>query len=207
MTWPWVLDESDYLSLEEVKILRQYCKQEKQEALKQNSFLGVRNWFVVELGLQTGLRVQEMTDLKHGDVLASAFKASVVVREGKGHKKRTVWITESFKNDCQYFFRWKHWRGHPVGDDDYVLTSEKGLPVTKRAFQKAFMKIMRDAGLDNHYSIHCLRHTYATYLLKATGNIKFVQPQLGHASVRVTEVYANLILSEQIKKAMENLYK
>lgn len=207
MTWPWVLDESDFLSLEEVKILRQHCEQGKQKALREKSFLGVRNWFVVEIGLQTGLRVQEMTDLKHGDMLASAFKASVVVREGKGHKKRSVWITKSFKNECRYFVRWKHSQGHPVEDENYVLTSEKGLPVTKRAFQKAFMKIMHDAGLEDHYSIHCLRHTYATHLLKATGNIKFVQAQLGHSAVKVTEVYAHLIMSDEIKRSMENLYK
>lgn len=162
---------------------------------------------MIELGLNTGLRVQEMTDLKCGDFFISALEASVIVRKGKGKKRRPVWISESFKKACQFFMRWKHWHGHSTEDEAPLFTSEDGMPLSKRALQKAFKKILTAAGLPGYYSIHCLRHTYATHLLKASGfNLRLVQEQLGHSSVRITEVYTKLIGSD-VKQAVNRLYR
>ena len=206
MTFSWVLDERKYLTLDQVRILRQYCGQKKQKSLRQEEFHGVRDWFVLQLGLNTGLRVQEMTDLKCGDLLVSALQGSVIVRKGKGKKKRRVRINEPFKKDCQFYLRWKHRYGHSVEDEAPLLTSEQGKPLTKRALQKVFKRTMKEAGLASHYSIHCLRHTYGTHLLKASGNnLRIVQEQLGHSSVRTTEVYTSLIESE-VGKALSKLY-
>lgn len=166
----------------------------------------MREWFTVELGLNTGLRVQEMADLKCGDLFISALEASVIVRKGKGRKRRPVWINESFKKDCQFFLRWKHHFGHSVENEAAVFTSEHGQLVTKRTLQESFKRIARDAGLPAYYSIHCLRHTYATHLLKASGNnFKLIKEQLGHSSIKVSEIYAGLIGSE-VKKALGKLY-
>ena len=61
------------------------------------------------------------------------------------------------------------------------------------------------AGLPTRYSIHCLRHTYATRLHKASGyNLRLVQKQLGHSSVSTTQVYAD-VLSEDVEKALASL--
>ena len=88
----------------------------------------------------------------------------------------------------------------------FLLSSKNGERLTKRALQKQFKKCVKDAGLPEHYSIHCLRHTYATFLLKASGNLKLVQIQLGHSSIKTTEVYISLI-EKDTDKALENLYK
>lgn len=206
MTFTWVLDERKYIALENVRKLRKFCEQEKQKAMKSKEFLPVRDWFMIELGLNTGLRVQEMIDLKCGDLLVSVLEASVIVRKGKGKRKRSVWINEPFKKNCQFFLRWKHWYGHSVEDDSLLFTSERNAPLTKRALQKSFKRIMSQAGLENHYSIHCLRHTYATHLLKAGGNnLKLVQTQLGHSSIKVTEVYTSLLRND-VKMALSKLY-
>lgn len=207
MAFQWVLDEKKFLALEQVRKLRKFCGQEKKKAVKRGEFLPVRDWFMIELGLNTGLRVQEMADLKHGDLFVSVLQASVIVKKGKGSRKRRVMVNESFKKDGGFFQRWKNLRGQAIDDYSPVFTSERGGPVTKRALQKSFKRIMRDAGLESHYSIHCLRHTYATHLLKASGNnFKLVTNQLGHSSIKVSEVYLGLI-EEEVKKALSRLYE
>jgi len=88
-----------------------------------------------------------------------------------------------------------------------IFTSRKGKKLTCRALQKSFKKCLARAGLPMHYSIHCLRHTYGSHLYVASGyNLRLVQKQLGHSSVRVTEVYASL-MDKCIKQAVERLYK
>lgn len=63
------------------------------------------------------------------------------------------------------------------------------------------------AGLEGCYSIHCLRHTYGSHLYIASNhNLRLVQEQLGHSSIRITEVYASLMNTE-IKASLEKLYK
>ncbi len=60
----WVLDETKYLNLGKVEKLRSSCEKEKEKALKKNEIISVRNWSMVEIGLFTGLRVDEMVNLK-----------------------------------------------------------------------------------------------------------------------------------------------
>jgi site-specific recombinase XerC len=207
MTFSWVLDERKFLPSEQVSKLRKFCNQRKETARRTDKFIAVRNWFMIELGLNTGLRVQEMTDLQWGDMFVSALEASVVVRKGKGKRKRSVWIGNAFKKECQFFKYWVNLQGHSVNDEAFVFTSKTDSPLTKRSLQKAFKQIVINAGLPDYYSIHCLRHTYATHLLKASGNnYKLVSSQLGHSSIKVTEVYTNLIRSD-VKKALSKLYE
>ena len=202
----WTLDENKYLTLQEVEKLRESCEREKNQALKTGSFTAIRDWFVVELGLNAGLRVKEITGLKHSDILING-KQSSIIAIGKKGKKRSVWISKDFKEKCLWFIDWKQKRGFSINPDSSLITSRTDLPVTTRALQKAFKKCIRRAGLPSHYSIHCLRHTYGSHLYKSSGNnIRLVQKQLGHSSVRVTEVYANL-MSKDAKIAVEGLYK
>jgi site-specific recombinase XerD len=203
----WVLSEKKYLKLSEVNKLRKVCKETQYLALRPGKSVMARNWFMIEIGLNTGLRVEEMRDLKCGDLNIQKDQGSVSVRRGKGNKPRVVRISESFKNKCRKFLIWKVRKSQSTEADAYLLTSNKGGQLSKRALQKAFKKCIKKAGLPGHYSIHSLRHTYGTYLFKASNhNLRLVQVQLGHSSVRTTEVYASLI-NEDVKKAVEKLYQ
>lgn len=207
MTFAWTLDERKFLTLNKVRILRSHCRREKARALKKRDFLGVRDWFLIELGLNTGLRVQELSDLRCGDLLISGDEASLIVRKGKGNKRRPVWLNQGFKESSEDFLAWKRKQGNRIDAEAPLLTSAYGEKLTKRALQKAFKRIVQQAGLESHYSIHSLRHTYGTHLLKAGGyNLRLVQEQLGHSSVRITEVYTKLIGSD-VKQALEKLYR
>lgn len=203
----WALNESKYLMLHEVRRLRKTCRKTRNQALEQNKTIAVRDWFMVELGLNTGLRVEEMRELKCEDLHIQEDRSSLSVRKGKGNKPRAVHINEEFKNTCKWFLKWKQKHGQGIQREDYLFTSLNGNHLCKRTLQKAFKRCVLLAGLDSYYSIHCLRHTYGSHLyLASKHNLRLVQEQLGHSSVRITEVYASLMNSDA-KKAVERLYK
>ncbi len=199
----WSVNETKYLDLERVKKLRQKLKEAKNKALKENKIVPVRDWFMVELGLFTGLRVEEMVNLKDSDFHLKESQSSLTVKRGKGDKPRTVYLPETFKNECLFYSDWKE---KIIPKSDYLFTNSKGRQLTKRALQKAFKRCIRLAGLEAHYSIHCLRHTYGSFLYKSSShNLRMVQEQLGHSSIRTTQVYASL-MNEDVKKAVDTIY-
>lgn len=187
--------------------MRAVCKNMRNRAFKKGRTTAVRDWFMVELGLNTGLRVEEMRLLKCEDLHIHEEQMSLSVRKGKGNKPRTVHINQEFKNNCIWFLKWKEKQGHNIEKESYVFTRKDGNQLSKRALQKAFKRRVRLAGLNSNYSIHCLRHTFGSHLYLASNhNLRLVQKQLGHSSVRVTEIYASL-MDPDVKKALERLYK
>lgn len=202
----WNIDESKCLSESEVRTLQRFCLLLKVNGLRNKKFTAVRNWFMIELGLNTGLRVQEMASLKHLNLFLDEGRSSISFR-GKGDKKRSVWISSSFKKKCIAYLNFKKRFGYATEPDSYLLNNLKDEGISKRALQKFFKIIAKKTGLPKHYHIHCLRHTYATFLLVASNyNYRFVQDQLGHASISTTQIYAGVVESEG-RKAVEKLYK
>lgn len=161
---------------------------------------------MIELGLYAGLRVQEMSSLKIRDLIIHGNHSSIVVREGKGGKRRDVWINSAFKQVCREFLNIRKSFDLPDAPDNMLLVSGQGRALSTRALEKAFKKCLSAAGLLETYSIHCLRHTYATFSLAAGVDIRFLQEQLGHASIKTTELYLAL-LHDQNRRALEGLYK
>ena len=201
----WVMDERKCLNTKEIKKLRKSCTTARACGLRREKFTSVRNWFMIELGLNAGLRVEEMASLKKSDLIIDSNRSSIIVL-GKGNKKRAVWINSDFKRKCQLYFNYKERFGYSLEEDSYLLNNLKGEKISKRALQKFFKIIMGRAELPAHFHIHCLRHTYTTFLLKASNyNYRFAQQQLGHASIKTTQVYAGVLESEG-KKAVEMLY-
>lgn len=202
----WIIDESKYLGENEITKFKMTCLSEKQMGIKVQKFNQIRHWFMIELGLQAGLRVSEMTSLKHRNLLLDSNKSSILVT-GKGNKKRSVWIGSDFKKICLEYVNLKDQFNYDISPDSNLLINLKGNKISKRAIQKDFKNLLCKANLPSTYSIHCLRHTYTTFLLKASNNnYRFVQQQLGHASIKTTQVYAGVLESEG-KKAIEELYK
>ena len=201
----WSIDESKCFRKNEVKKLQRFCHQLKNKGLQDKKFTAVRNWFMIELGLNTGLRVQEMASLKYSNLFLDEGRSSISFI-GKGNKKRSVWLSSAFKKKCILYLKFKSKFGFATDPDSYLLNNLKDEGISKRALQKFFKIIIKKANLPLHYHIHCLRHTYATFLLVASKyNYKFVQDQLGHASISTTQIYASVTESEG-RKAIEKLY-
>jgi site-specific recombinase XerD len=204
----WVLEPSKFLSKEEAKKLLETARGRAEVAFAKMLKVPVRDYLIVDLALSTGLRVMEIAQLDCGDVFIRDAISSLLVRNGKCGKRRLVRFSESLKDHLNEYLSWKQDIGEPTGPSDpLLLSSNTGRHLTTRAIEKAFKRTAIKAGLSAHYSIHCLRHTYACQLYKASGyNLRLVQKQLGHSSIHTTEVYAD-VMEPDIQDALRELYK
>ncbi len=203
----WVLDPGKFLSREEVNRLLETARRRVEVALARGNKVAVRDYFIVDLALSTGLRVAEIADLKCKDIFLRERFSALLVRNGKGGKKRLVRFNGSFKRHYEEYILWKQTVGEPIGlGDALFLSSNTSGHMTTRALEKAFKRTAARADLPSHYSIHCLRHTYACELYRASGyNLRLVQKQLGHAHVATTQVYADVV-EPDMQRALERLY-
>jgi site-specific recombinase XerD len=204
----WVLEPDKYLNKEQARRLLKTAESRAMLARDRNQKTVVRDYFVIHLGLSTGLRVMEIAALKCSDIFLDEKLCSVLVRRGKGGKKRMVYFTGPFREHCRQYFKWKQQVGEPVdAQAPLIASTNTKTHMTTRALQKLFKRSAKRAHMAPHFSIHCLRHTYACFLLKASNwNLRLVQKQLGHSRISTTQVYADVMMPD-IKKALENLYK
>lgn len=191
---PYKIERDQIFSSDERKRIMDTCKARASEDEK----AGRKNWIIrymlVDLAFFSGLRVAEMAALKIGDIDLKASDPYIIVRDGKGGKKRSVFIDKELARHVKQFIKWKKNKGEPTDNDSPLFLGRKGHvpPIT---LQKSFKKAMEEAGLDHtKHGIHDCRHTYATYLLRDTGNnLAYVQQQLGHSNREMTYLYTHVL--------------
>ncbi|MFW5800114.1 MAG: tyrosine-type recombinase/integrase [Spirochaetota bacterium] len=159
---------------------------------------GQRNYTMIKLMLNTGLRLSETTNLKwkHIDLMVS----KIMVREGKGAKDRTLPVGETIIDMLQ------DWRERQVEElqkrginkkPEYVFTTLKGGQVSGRYVRKMVKRYANKAEINKDISPHTLRHTFATDYYRDTNNIRKVQKYLGHADISTTMIYTHIVDSDQ----------
>ena len=197
MAKQWLITPDKYLSTNEIKQLTTTIDDAAILAKSKGKFAPVRDYAIIHLALGTGLRVSELTSLKVDHIHFKRGSNQIVVYNGKGNKDRIVTINNNLKSIIQQYMDY-----HP---SEYLFPSERGKQLTRSGIQQIFKKWANKAGLPKRYSIHSLRHTYATNLYKASGyNLRLVQKQLGHSSISTTQVYADTF-DEDLEIAVEKL--
>lgn len=91
------------------------------------------------------------------------------------------------------------------GPDDYLLHTRSGAPVGYRSFRRhAWDPAITAAGLPTELTPHCLRHSFATWMLDAGVPIQTVRKLLGHSSITTTQIYTHST-AEQDRAAIDRL--
>lgn len=183
-----------FLSTDEVKRLLKVCEEQAQLDLLKGRQTWITRNMLVGLALRTGLRVAEIAALKIGDIHLTGKENYLIVRHGKGDKKRCVYFNGSLVKPLKEYLeiKTKTWR-EPTSPNDFLFSHKMGKPYTTTALHISFKKALEKAGLKDH-SIHHARHTYATHLLADTeGNLRYVQRQLGHENIAHTALYAHIL--------------
>lgn len=199
MSSNWIITPEKYLQEDEVNKLVQTCKDEAELARMKDNWIAIRDWMLIDMALNTGLRVAELSNLQVDDLHIQYGEKSLTVRDGKGGKARVVKFSAALKRHLKAYL------SERKSESPYVFHSSRGQQMSRSAMQKVFKKKAKAAGLPERYSIHSLRHTYATRLLKSSGNnLRLVQKQLGHASVTTTQVYAD-VTDADVEAAVEQL--
>jgi len=160
---------------------------------------GERNFTMLQLMLDTGLRVSEACNLRWKDVDPDTGK--LMVRQGKGSKDRTLWIGE---DDLEILRVWRKRQAKDVkGTPPHVFTTLAGRPVSPRYVQQAVKRYAAKAGIDKNIHPHTLRHSFATDLYRATSKIRLVQKALGHSDLSTTMIYTH-IFDDELEGALKS---
>jgi len=195
----WIITPDKYLKDEEVKRLMKTCEENAELARAYSNWIAIRDYMIIDFALNTGLRVQEISDLKTEDLNIQYGESSLVVQHGKGDKKRVVRFSKNLKAHI------KQYLAERKDNSPFLFSSSRGEQLTRSALQKIFKARAREAGLPEHYSIHSLRHTFATRLYRASGyNLRLVQKELGHSNIQTTTVYSD-VSNDEVEKALERL--
>lgn len=113
---------------------------------------GFRNYSIVQLTLNTGLRVSEITSLAWNDI--NLMTGRVHVKNGKGGKDRILWVGESITKTLQI---WREWQEGKLGiKSENVFTTLKGKLLSPRYIWGMVKRISRKAGIRKNISTHSL---------------------------------------------------
>ena len=202
---PLDITHEDFLTLEQVRALKAHCRRRAKSPCPDGRTNPVRDWAILHVALDTGLRVSEICSLRIRDVILDRENASLIVRDGKGHKKRGVKMGQDMRDHLIEFIEWKEQAGEATSSHAPLFASSRGGPLTRTAVYRIFKENAKAIGLPPRFSIHSCRHTYASLLYRASAfNIRHVQKQLWHRSVQTTQIYAD-VLSEDAASAVNKL--
>ena len=158
-----------------------------------------RDRAMILLLLRTGMRIGELLSTTMRDVNLRERKILIFEAE-KNRLGRVVYFSEDAREALE---AWVQIRGLMPG---LLFYGYRGKALSYPAARMVFMRYLKRAGLSNKgYTLHCLRHTYATELLNALMPIECLEKLLGHKSLEVTRRYARLsdkTREEQYFKAM-----
>ena len=149
--------------------------------------LATRNYGIVQLFLQTGLRVSEVADLRIAEVLLQERSGVVRIRQGKGMKTREIPLNATARRALRLYL---NTRGEYKADDSFFL-SDRGGPLPTRTIQSVISQLAKRAKLTRvSVSAHTLRHTFAlNYLKQNPSKLVELSQLLGHESLDTTAIY------------------
>ncbi|HDL86294.1 MAG TPA: hypothetical protein ENH11_08245 [Candidatus Acetothermia bacterium] len=200
------ITQEDFISPEQVLALKEHCREMARRASVDGRRNPIRDWAILHVALDSGLRVSEICDLRVRDVILDNGNSSLIVRNGKGNKKRGVKIGKALRDHLEEFIIWKEENDESrVGRAPLFVSSRSGKALTRTAVYRIFKANASVVGIPQRFSIHSCRHTYASLLYRASKyNIRLVQKQLGHSSIQTTQIYAD-VLSNDAAVAVDNL--
>lgn len=130
--------------------------------------------------LDTGIRAQELCNLKAKDFDNKAGK--LMILHGKGESAR--------KALCRYFVA----RGQ-FEPNDAILSTKEGKPMDRAALRKMIVRCAQRGGVKKA-SVHKFRHTFAINFLRNGGSVLELQHMLGHERLETVRIYASLAESD-----------
>ena len=166
----------------------------------------MRDYLVVEMLYQTGMRRAELAGLKDSDVDLRARQVKVF---GKRKKERIVPIGDGLVKEIEGYLAVKREILSEQEDFGIFLVRKKKngtwVPLRAEGIYNIVRARMGDVSTLKKHSPHVLRHTFATTMLNNGADIRSIQALLGHSSLAATQVYTHASF-EQMKKAYEQAH-
>lgn len=180
-----------YLNIDE-------SKQLLNSILTQNSKYKVRDFAILTLFLNCGMRLSELVGINLDDIRNNTISVT-----GKGGKERLIYLNSACIDALNNYLKTRPVDG--VKDKKALFLSERKTRISKNTVQFIVKKYITQAGLDaKKYSTHKLRHTAATLMYKhGKVDVRALQKILGHETLATTQIYTHLD-SQQLQDALNS---
>lgn len=152
----------------------------------------LRDAAVIELLFATGIRISELCSLKSCDV---NLNDNFVLIYGKGSKERKLQIGND--NVLKTLNEYKNTFSKEIENCGHFFANQSGKPLSDQSVRRMIQKYASLAGIDQHITPHMFRHTFASSLLDADVDIRYIQEMLGHSSITTTQIYTHVTLAKQ----------
>jgi site-specific recombinase XerD len=153
---------------------------------------------MLSLTYASGLRVGEVLKLKVCDI--DSKRMLITVRGGKGKKDRIVMLSEKILILLREYFK-------QYKPSHYLFEGQYGGVYSEASLRKVLHNACVKAKVLERPTLHWLRHSFATHLLEAGTDIRYIQQLLGHASTKTTEIYTHVSTKHigMIKSPLDHL--
>lgn len=159
-----------------------------------------RDFCIITLFLNCGMRVSELCGISLGDVSSDL---SQLIVTGKGNKQRMIYLNDACQTALKEYLEERG--GTPCKDPTALFVSRDSLRLNVKTVQWLVYKYLKCAGLDGRgLSVHKLRHTAAT-LMYGSGkvDVRVLKDILGHEQLNTTQIYTH-VSDQQMRAAMAN---
>jgi len=134
-----------------------------------------------------GLRRSELINLLLKDL--DSKRRTITIVNGKGQRDRVLPVSEKLMNVIIKYY--KLYR-----PSTYLIEGQyKGNRYSETSLEKIFHKYLGKIYKNHKFTLHCLRHSYATHLLEAGVSLRYIQELLGHKSSKTTEIYTHVSMT------------
>ena len=155
--------------------------------IKDTDPISLRDKAIMELLYSSGLRLAELVALNPIDLNIQDRSLTVI---GKGNKKRMLPIGSKAIDAIKAWIQIRSQIAAP--DEEALFVGNRGNRLSRRSIQSRINHWSKKNGLTQDVYPHLLRHSFATHLLEASGDLRAVQELLGHKDISTTQVYTHL---------------
>ncbi len=165
--------------------VRTYLQPDEYNRMLSLAGASARDYCILQVFLQTGVRVSELCQLRLDD--ADLENQSIRVRSGKGMAARDVELERKAIAAIKSYLLVR-----PPSSDDHLFVNRYGVAISERGVRKLVVKYRREAGITKKVSCHSLRHTFATYKAEQGVSPFQLQQWLGHTNLNTTQIYVHM---------------
>jgi len=159
----------------------------------------IKHRAILMVAYSAGLRVSEVTRLRVEDI--DSDRGLIKVRRAKGGKDRYVPLAHVALKILRAY-----WKTQP--SNEWLFPGQKpGRHLTARTVQNALASARKRSGIRKHFTMHTLRHSFATHMLEDGTDLRYVQEFLGHSKPETTMIYTHITQksSSRIRSPLDNL--
>ncbi len=157
----------------------------------------IKHKCIVALLYSAGLRRNELINLKTTDI--NSERMVINVRQGKGRKDSMTILSKQLLTDLRLYYKL-------YKPTQYLFQGQQREQYSGTSVAKVVRRAAQRAGIQRRVTPHMLRHSFATHLLEAGTDLRYIQVLLGHSSSKTTEIYTHVAISNfsQIKNPLDS---